>query len=159
MDRSGFFRMDVVEPEVAEGADPIVDDDGRITGWHRNIYSYPPIGSPDGGAHTTPHDLIRFHEALRAGALLGPESTAAMFMPRETYRPRGTGTHYTGFGFEFETDAEGDVRCYWKEGINVGVSGELRHYPSQDITSAVQSNTEDGAWEPIRMIDRIISPT
>ena len=157
MDRSGFFRMDVVEADVAEGADPMLDEDGRVTGWHRNIYSYPPIGSPDGGAHTTPRDLIRFHDALRTGALLGPESTAAMLTPKEPYRPRGAGMHHTGFGFEFETDAGGAVRCYWKEGINVGVSGELGHYPEEDLTFAVQSNMEDGAWEPIRMIDRLVS--
>ncbi len=30
-----------------------------------------------------------------------------------------------GFGLEFETDARGAVRCYWKEGVNVGVSGVL----------------------------------
>jgi hypothetical protein len=29
------------------------------------------------------------------------------------------------------------VRCYWKEGVNVGVSGMLRHYPIEDITIAV----------------------
>jgi CubicO group peptidase (beta-lactamase class C family) len=157
MDRSGFFRMDIVEPDVAEGAEPIVDDDGRIAGWHRNIYSYPPIGSPDGGAHTTPHDLIRFHDALRAGALLGPESTAAMLSPKEVYKPRGAGTHYTGFGFEFETDAEGAVQCYWKEGINVGVSGALSYYPREDITTAMLCNIEDAAWEPIKVIERMIA--
>lgn len=157
MERSGFFRWDIVENDVAEGADPIVDEDGRVTGWHRNIFSYPPIGSPDGGAYSTPEDLIRFHAALRAGTLLGPDSTAAMLAPKEQYRPRGAGLHLTGFGFEFETDANGNVRCYWKEGINVGASGELCHYHAPDVTSAVVSNMEDGAWEPIKTIDRLVT--
>ena len=157
MDRSGFFRWDVVEPDVAEGTDPIVDEDGRVTGWHRNIFSYPPIGSPDGGACSTPEDLIRFHSALRGGALLGPESTAAMLMPKERYKALDTGTRLTGFGLMFETDAAGDVRCYWKEGINVGVSGELGYYPAANVTYALLSNMEDGAWGPLRTIDRLIT--
>lgn len=37
MSRSGFFRMDVVEPEVAEGVEAIEDEDGGIVGWRRNI--------------------------------------------------------------------------------------------------------------------------
>lgn len=158
MDRSGFFRMDTVEPDVAEAADPITDDDGRITGWRRNIYSYPPIGGPDGGAHSTVEDLIRLHTSLRGGRLLGPESTAAMFVPRERYRERGSGLHQMGFGFEFETGADGVVRCYWKEGINVGASGELCHYPASGLTAAVLSNMESGAWEPLHAIDRLIGP-
>jgi CubicO group peptidase (beta-lactamase class C family) len=51
MSRSGFFRMDVVEPEVAEGVEAIESEDGGVAGWRRNIYSYPPIGGPDGVAH------------------------------------------------------------------------------------------------------------
>jgi CubicO group peptidase (beta-lactamase class C family) len=157
MKSSGFFRMDMVEADVAEGADPVVDEQGRVTGWHRNIYSYPPIGSPDGGAHVTAEDLARFHRALLAGRLLGPQPTAAMLVPKEPYRPRGTGMHLTGFGFEFETDADGSVRCYWKEGINVGASGALMHYPATDLTVVVLSNMESGAWEPLRTIDRLVT--
>jgi len=157
MDRSGFFRMDVVEPDVAEGVNPIVDENGELTGWLRNIYSYPPIGSPDGGAHVTAEDLARFHTGLRSGTLLGSELTAAMLTPKEQYRPRGEGMHMTGFGFEFETDSAGRVRRYWKEGVNVGVSGALLHYPAEDLTVVVLSNMEDGAWEPIKTIDRLIT--
>jgi hypothetical protein len=61
-----------------------------------------------------------------------------------------------GFGFEFETDADGNVRSMWKEGMNVGASGALRHYPSRDLTVVVLSNMEDGAWEPLRIIDRLV---
>jgi CubicO group peptidase (beta-lactamase class C family) len=154
MDRSGFFRMDRVESDVAEGADPIVDDDGNVTGWRRNIYSYPPIGSPDGGAHVTASDLVSFHRALRSGRLLSAEQTAAMLSPKEDHHATETGVHRTGFGFEFDVSAEGDVVSYWKEGVNVGASGILAHHPQQDMTFAVLSNRSDGAWEPIEMIER-----
>jgi hypothetical protein len=58
-----------------------------------------------------------------------------------------------GFGFEFETDADDVVRCYWKEGVNVGVSGTLRRYPVKDITFAVLAVGEHAAWTPIKAID------
>jgi len=162
MERSGFFRMDVVEPDVAEGVEAIRADDGSITGWQRNIYSYPPIGAPDGGAHITVGDLFRFHDALVAGTLLGPEMTAAMLSPKEPYRdhsPRSLGSgdgsvaHLMGYGLEFEIDASGAVRSYWKEGVNVGVSALFRHYPGLDITVAVLAIGEDAAWPVVHAID------
>jgi CubicO group peptidase (beta-lactamase class C family) len=72
MTASDFFRMDRVNRDVAEGCDPIRDATGAVVGWRRNIYSFPPIGSPDGGAHVTVADLDRFLRAVRAGELLRP---------------------------------------------------------------------------------------
>ena len=153
MNRSGFFRMDRIEPDVAEGADPVTDADGGLAGWRRGIYSYPPVGSPDGGAYVTARDLIAFHHAVRGGRLLGEELTAAILQPKEDYRELETGSHLTGYGFEFEVRADGDVTTYWKEGINVGVSAILAHWPRQDVTFSVLSNREDGAWKPIETIE------
>ena len=61
-----------------------------------------------------------------------------------------------GFGFEFETSADGAVRCYYKEGVNVGVSGILRHYPMRDITCAVLAVGESAAWRPLKAIDEAV---
>ncbi|MDH4160094.1 MAG: beta-lactamase family protein [Actinomycetota bacterium] len=156
MTRSGFFHMDRVEPDVAEGADPITDADGTVT-WRRSIYSYPPVGSPDGGAHVTAGDLIGFHRALLAGDLLPSDLTAAMLTPHEDYRRKPEGIHRTGFGFEFLVASDGSVTSYWKEGRNAGASGILRHYPSSDVTAVVLSNQQDGAWEPITQIDALVA--
>ena len=156
MDTAGFFRMDVVESNVAEGVEPIRGLDGHITGWQRNIYSYPPVGSPDGGAYVTAADLIAFHQALVGGRLLGPELTTAAFTP---YVPRPTwlgGTVTMGFAVEFIRSADGTTRSYGKEGCNLGASGMLRHYPGPELTVAVLSNLEDGAWEPLRLIDDLM---
>ena len=150
MSRSGFFRMDVVEPDVAEGVEPFEG------GWRRNIYSYPPVGGPDGGAHVTVGDLLRFHRAVTGGQLLGADLTAELLSPKERHSARGAGSHLMGFGFEFETDADDAVRSYWKEGVNVGVSGVLRHYPAQDVTVAVLAVGEKAAWDPIRAIDEAV---
>ncbi len=153
MTHSGFASMDIVTAGIAEGADPVVDESGQVVAWRRNIYSFPPVGSPDSGAQVTADDLFRFHQALVGGELLGPTLTAAMLAPHVRYRPRGAGFHMTGFGFEFETNAEGKVRSYWKEGHNVGVSAALCHYPSTGITLAMLSNMQDGVWQPIKKIE------
>jgi CubicO group peptidase (beta-lactamase class C family) len=153
MDRSGFFRMDRIELDVAEGADPVTDAAGLVVGWRRGIHSYPPAGSPDGGAYVTAQDLIAFHRALRDGRLLGEELTAAILQPKEHYRELPTGSRRTGYGFEFEVGRDGEVTTYWKEGINVGVSAILAHWPRQDVTFAVLRNRGDGAWKPIETIE------
>jgi CubicO group peptidase (beta-lactamase class C family) len=156
MTRSGFFQMDVVEPDVAEGVEGIEDERGGVVEWRRNIYSYPPIGGPDGGAHVTVGDLLRFHSAVTEGRLLGPALTAELLSPKARHSARGAGSHVMGFGFEFETDADDVVRCYWKEGVNVGVSGMLRHYSTKDITFAVLAVGENAAWRPIKAIDEAV---
>jgi CubicO group peptidase (beta-lactamase class C family) len=151
-----FASSDIVTPRIAEGADPIRDEQGTITGWRRNIFSYPPSGSPDGGAHVTAADGIAFHDALRNGLLLSPAMTAEMLQPHELYRQRKVGQHLTGFGFEFSTNASGDIDSYWKEGINVGVSAVLSHYPLSHVTLVILSSMEDGAWEPLAYVDRML---
>ncbi len=153
MDRSGFFQMDRIEPDVAEGADPVTDAAGDVVSWRRGIYSYPPVGSPDGGAHVTAQDLIAFHRALRDGRLLGDDLTQAMLQPKEHYRELPTGSHRTGYGLEFEVGHDGVVTSNWKEGINVGVSAMLSHWPGPDVTFAVLSNRQQGAWEPVKVIE------
>jgi CubicO group peptidase (beta-lactamase class C family) len=82
MNDSDFFHMAEVNRNVAEGADPVRDEEGRITGWRRNIYSYPPIGTPDGGAHVTALDLDCFLHTVKRGGLLSPDSTRYFFTPR-----------------------------------------------------------------------------
>jgi CubicO group peptidase (beta-lactamase class C family) len=130
MQRAGFFRMDVVEPDVAEGVEAILDPHGQVAGWRRNIYSYPPIGTPDGGAYVTVGDLIAFHRALVGGRLLGPELTAAALLPHALHSRRSGFTHMMGFGLEFKVSDSGRMRFYQKDGVNVGASALLRHYPT-----------------------------
>jgi len=149
MTRSGFFSMDVVTPDVAEPVERIENE------WRRNIYSYPPIGGPDGGAHSTAGDLLRFHGAVVEGELLGADMTAALIAPKEFHSPN----HLMGFGFEFDTDADGAVRSYWKEGVNVGASAMLRHYPSPDLTMVVLAVGADAAWPVVRAIDAEVAST
>jgi CubicO group peptidase (beta-lactamase class C family) len=156
MTRSGFFRMDVVEPNVAEGIEPIRDADGRVVGWRRNIYSYPPIGDPAGGAYVTVGDLLAFHRSLLADRLLGPAVTRAMLAPHEVHTRTPGLTRMTGHGFEFKVKADGRLRCYQKDGVNVGTSGLLRHYPNHDLTLAILGVGEDAVWAPVADFDAAV---
>ncbi|WP_234346675.1 serine hydrolase domain-containing protein [Cellulomonas timonensis] len=156
MHSSGFFDMRDAVPDVAEGWDPVRDDDGAITGWRSNIFCYPPIGSPDGGAHATARDLVRFLDAVRGGELLGPEMTAAFLTPQVTHHESEGHTVRYGFGLEFVVLPDGSVRSSSKDGINAGASAILRHYPASDVTVALVTSSEDGAWAPFRQIDEIL---
>ncbi len=147
---SGFFRMDRVEERVAEGADPIRDEAGAIVAWKRNIYSFPPIGSPDGGAIVTAADLERFVRATTEGRLLSAGMTALFLAPQFDHKVRDGWTQRFGVGPWFRVEPSGAITFLEKEGGNAGVSGILRHYPARDLTLVILSNQEDGAWEPGR---------
>jgi CubicO group peptidase (beta-lactamase class C family) len=156
MTASDFFRMDRVNHNVADGCDPTRDATGTIVGWKKNIYSFPPIGSPDGGAHVTVADLDRFLRAAIAGKLLSPELTGAFLTPRVVHRRGDTWTEMYGYGLRFYVDQTGNVYCFEKEGVNVGVSGIISHFPEQDITVTLLSNMEDGAWDPAWKIREMV---
>lgn len=160
MSASGFFHMADAEPDTAEGWDPVEDDDETITGWRQNIYSYPPLGSPDGGAHSTAADLVKFLEAVQSGRLLSAESTERFLSPQALHHimeepdsPQDTHQLHYAYGLEIEHDAAGEVRSFYKDGINAGASGILRHYPRLELSIAVLANSEAGAWEPIGLLD------
>jgi CubicO group peptidase (beta-lactamase class C family) len=159
MDRAGFFRMDVVEPDVAEGVEPILDTRGRVVGWRRNIYSYPPIGTPDSGAYATVGDLVAFHRALVGGKLLGAELTAAALTPQVLHSRRSGLRLMMGYGLEFKVSDDGRVRCYQKDGVNVGASGLLRHYPDYDLTLAILGVGEDSIRGPVEVFDAAVPIT
>ena len=148
--------MDRVQDGVAEGADPLRDEAGAIVGWRRNIYSFPPIGSPDGGAVVTAADLDRFMRAVLEGRLLSAESTAAFLAPQVDYRARDGWTQRFGLGPWFRVQLDGTVLYLEKEGANQGVSGFLRYYPARDLTTVILSNMEDGAWEPGRLLHEAV---
>ncbi len=141
---SGFYDRRDAAPRVAEGWDR--DAAGA---WFSNIYSYPPVGSPDGGAHVTASDLVRFLQAVREGELLDAEFTEEFFVPQVEHDEE---TMY-GLGLEFDMNEDGTVRSYSKDGINPGASGIVRHYIDDELDVVVLSNNIDGAWPVVREID------
>jgi CubicO group peptidase (beta-lactamase class C family) len=153
---SGFFSLREAVPNVAEGWDPVRNDAGAVISWRQNIFSYPPIGSPDGGAHSTSADLVRFLDAVRSGRLLSAESTAAFLAPRVKHSDLDAGELHYGYGLEFMLDARGQAGLMYKEGINAGASAFLSYSPEPDITLALVANSEGGVWGPLAEIQALL---
>jgi len=153
---SEFLAMDRVHEKVAEGSDPIKNKAGEIVGWKKNIYSFPPIGSPDCGAYVTAGDLDRFLRAVQAGELLSKEMTAAFLSPHVDYKDKGDWDMKYGYCLWFYVGKDGQIVSYQKEGINAGASGLIRHFPAQDINVVILSNLEDGVWAPIRKLHQLV---
>ena len=138
MTEAGFFdRRDSV-PRVAEGWDLV---DGT---WRSNIFSYPPIGSPDGGAHASAKDLLIFLDAVRSGQLLTPKLTEEFLTPQVA---RDEQVRF-GFGLEFRRST------LYKEGSNAGVSALLTRYGNADVDAVVLSNAEGAAWPVMAELNR-----
>lgn len=156
MSHSDFLAMDRVHENVAEGCDPIRNEAGEIEGWKKNIYSYPPIGSPDGGAYVTAGDLDRFLRVVKSGKLLSKELTDAFLTPHVDYKDKGDWVMKYGYCFWFYIRKDGEIVSFQKEGVNAGASGLIRHFPEQDINVVILSNMEDGVWVPIRKIHQLV---
>jgi CubicO group peptidase (beta-lactamase class C family) len=156
MNDSGFFHMAEVNENVAEGADPILDEKETVIGWRRNIYSYPPIGTPDGGAHITAADLDRFLRAVQQGRLLSPETTRYFFTPQALHTQHETWKMMYGPGLWFYVENDGTLLFYEKDGQNAGVSGMIRHYPGQELSVVLLCNMESAAWKPAWYIHEMI---
>jgi CubicO group peptidase (beta-lactamase class C family) len=149
MQSCGFFSQDEVNENVAEGCDPIKDEGGRITAWKKNIYAFPPIGSPDSGAYVTAADLDHFLRALQAGQLFSADLLKSMLRPHVYHRTSQAGRRFFSYVLEFLLDSEDRVVFYQKDGVNNGVSAIMRYFPAQDINVVLLSNQSDGVWEPI----------
>jgi CubicO group peptidase (beta-lactamase class C family) len=156
MAHSDFLRLDQVNENAAEGCDPLFDENEQVIGWKKNIYSYPPIGSPDSGAYVTAADLDRFLRAVKNGGLLTSQLTQAFLTPQVHYRDTKDYETLYGLGLMFYVDSVGKVVCYQKEGTNAGVSAIIRHLPQQDISVVLLSNMEEGVWDPVWDINEMI---
>jgi CubicO group peptidase (beta-lactamase class C family) len=156
MQRSDFLRVDMINDEVAEGCDPLRDDQGAIVGWQKNVYVQPPIGAPDGGAHVTASDLDLFLRQVRAGHLLSVPSVQAFFTPQVLHHNGKEWKTMYGYGIEFAVDERGHILFAEKEGMVDGVSAVIRHYPDHDINIVLLSNTKLGVWELRKAIHRLL---
>jgi CubicO group peptidase (beta-lactamase class C family) len=146
MTGADFCAMDGVCENVAEGYKRIEHEAGSIE-WRKNIYSYPPVGSPDGGATVTALDLDRFIRAIRSGTLMSAQASEQLLSPHVKQRDTATGTSlWNGFAFEFEKDTDGEMLYLGKDGINAGVCAYVRYYPATDTTCVLLSNNESDVW-------------
>lgn len=149
-----FCAMDGVCPNFAEHYKDIEHEDGSIE-WRKNIYSYPPVGSPDGGATVSGADLDTFYQAVRSGALMSEESSALLLSP-QAQRLDDNWPNWYGFGFEMNVDAAGQVTKIGKEGMNAGVCSMAAWYPPQDAAVIVLANQMSNVWEMVGEIEAVL---
>ncbi|MGV8981668.1 serine hydrolase domain-containing protein [Clostridium sp.] len=161
-----FCAMDEVNKDIAEGYIGCYDKNENLIKWRKNIYSYPPIGSPDSGVYTTVIDLDIFIRNLKINMLLKTEYTNMIFSPHCKFtRPFNYGqppinaTIRKGYAFEF-VEINGEVFCMRKEGLNDGVGAMLSYYPDTDVTIIIMSNQtmcnqECNVWQMHREIENL----
>ena len=153
-----FAAMDDVAENVAEGYAAVEDDDGKLIGWRKNIYSYPPIGSPDAGALTTVGDLDRFMRALKGNELLSKQLTDDLFLPKVEYMQTARARYMMGYCFEFALELGGGRIMYMqKDGENPGVDCVLRYYPDTDTTVAILANHDCDVWTMANDVHEVLA--
>jgi CubicO group peptidase (beta-lactamase class C family) len=147
MTNTYFGAKDDVCPNTADGYFAVTGENGSFVKWKKNIYSFPPIGTPDGGALTTVEDLDKFIRAIKCNVLLSPEYSEMMFAPHcEFSRPHKFGIWRTGYAFEFIESGD-KTFCMYKEGINSGVKAILSYYPELNISLNILSNQDGSLWK------------
>jgi len=153
-----FCAMDEVNKNTAEGYFGCYDENDHLIKWKKNIYSYPPIGFPDGGAYSTVNDLDIFIRALKANTLLNAEYTDMIFSPHcefvkpfTKWEPEPKATKRNGYAFEF-VEINGEVFCMRKDGMNEGVGAMLSYYPSINTTIIILCNQDCNIWQMHREI-------
>lgn len=147
MNNTCFGSKDEICPNTAEGYFAEKDKEGNFIKWKKNIYSYPPIGTPDCGALTTVGDLDIFIRSLKDGVLLSPTYTDVIFKPHCNFtRESKFGTWRTGYAFEF-IESHGATFCMYKEGGNPGVDAIFSYYPELDMSLNILSNRNGPLWK------------
>jgi CubicO group peptidase (beta-lactamase class C family) len=130
MASSGYFRTDEPVTDVALGYLP---RSGREAPWRSNIFSIPVIGSGDGGAHATVHDVHQFLRAIAHGNLLGGDLSTHML---SRHVPVAHGVWY-GYGLYLRADGG-----FGHDGGDPGIETVARHLPDRDLTLVALCNGE-----------------
>ncbi len=145
--RTGYFAKDSPEPGIAEGYATIEGPRGKAAGFRKNIYAFPPIGSPDAGVLTTVEDLRRLFRAIEGEDFLSPDLRRDFLAPRvDAFALRDGGLRRYGHCLEFDYAPDGALVRYGKDGINPGVAAIAMRYPGADGFVAILANQDADVW-------------
>jgi CubicO group peptidase (beta-lactamase class C family) len=156
MEDTDFLRLDGAHDNMAVGYYPVSGSGSEDDTWRTNIYSFPPVGTPDSGAYTTVDDLRIFLEKVRNGDLFSEKLTGEFLSPQVHYKDEDDYIWKYGYVLEFMIDKAGNIVSYRKGGDNRGVCAMMIYYPRTDINFIMLSNIDNAAWEPMRRIDKMI---
>jgi CubicO group peptidase (beta-lactamase class C family) len=115
-------------------------------GNRTNVLHLPVRGTGDGGISTTLKDVHAFWSALFAGRIVSEASVAEMTRPRSDV-PEESMRYGLGFWLHETGNA------VMLTGYDAGASFRTAHDPSTGITYTVISNTSEGAWPLVELLD------
>jgi CubicO group peptidase (beta-lactamase class C family) len=148
---SGYFAKDGVEPGVAEGYATLEDGKGAAIGFRKNIYAYPPVGSPDAGILTTVRDLARLFAAIEGEGFLSPASRAEFLEPKiDAFTLKSGDLRRYGYCLEHDFSPDGKRFRYGKDGVNPGVAAIAMRYPATGGFVAILANQDADVWSMCR---------
>lgn len=150
LEHTFFPEMDSVNTDTAEGY--ILAEESPCKAWKKNIYSIPPVGTPEGGIYSTTGDLDQLIRGLTEGRFFGPDLTKLILSPKVLHTDRGSYQHWMGFGFEFYTSRDRILRMQ-KDGSNPGVSAVMAYYPGSGADLAILSNINCNVWQMMHRIE------
>ncbi len=139
MSDTEFLRSDELPGNAA--LNYLFEDKNRT-----NVFHLPVRGTGDGGIFTTVKDVHAFWSALFAGRIVSEASRAEMIRPHSDV-PREEKRYGLGFWLHGTGDA------VMLEGYDAGVSFRTAHDPSTKATYTVISNTSEGAWPLVELLD------
>ena len=139
MAHTEFLRSDELPGDAAVG---YLTVDGPRT----NVLHLPVLGSGDGGIYSTGADLRSFWSAFFGGRIVPTDRVREMVRPRSEVPEESK-----RYGLGFWLHASSDV--VWLEGHDAGVSFCSTHDPASAVTHTVISNTSEGAWPLVRLLD------
>jgi CubicO group peptidase (beta-lactamase class C family) len=140
MDDTAYSRSDELPGRAALG---YLAGDGLRT----NVLHLPVRGSGDGGVYSTAADIASLWRAFVAGRIVPVRWVSEMVRPRSDV-PEESKRYGLGFWLDESTDA------VHLEGYDAGVSFRSTHDPASATTRTVISNTSEGAWEMIELLDQ-----
>ncbi len=159
MDGADFLALDEINHNLAEHYRRLEGDSGEVF-WRKNIYAYPPVGDPAGGANVTARDLDIFLRALRGGRLLGPELTGTMLTPQvKSHIYETGGSCWYGYATQIDVEDDGTISAWGKDGQNSGVASNAEILPDLDVAVILLANQDCNVWSLDREIDRILRET
>lgn len=152
---AGYFAKDGVDPLVAEGYASVKRADGEVSGFRKNIFAYPPIGSPDAGIFVTVRDLARYFAAIELEGFLSAASRAEFLRPVvDACTLKSGDLRRYGYALEHDFDPSGRLIRYGKDGINPGAAAIAMRYPAADGFVAILSNQDANIWSICRELAR-----
>jgi CubicO group peptidase (beta-lactamase class C family) len=157
MNHTSFFAKDDADvPPIAEGYAATYNENNEVT-WRKNIYSFPPIGTSDGGAFTTVGDLDLFMRAIVDGKLLSCEMTEQIMKPQTPFaREFDWGTIKNGYGFHFTYDLTGKLIHMHKDGSNAGIAVMFAYYPDLQTTNVIMANQTCNVWKLHSKVEQLL---